>query len=193
MWSAPRCEGNSWRPSSGGGGAPRCAGPPQAPAAGARSGAAALHLLPAPHRGPPPPSAGPAPAAAAVQQRRTAPARRRENAEVRGSPIARTARLPRTLSALSLASTRGCRAPGRAARCPPPPPPPRGPPAGRAAWEGGRAWKQRESVRSSGWRGMEEKPATMRASALSLPPSLPPPAPSLLRPSEIISRNTGII
>lgn len=59
----------------------------------------------------------------------------------------------------------------------PPPPPPRGPPAGRAAWEGGRAWKQRESVRSSGWRGMEEKPATMRASALSLPPS-PRPFPS---------------
>lgn len=39
---------------------------------------------------------------------------------------------------------------------------------------------------------MEDKPAPMRVSALSTT-STPPPAPSLLRPLEIISYNTGII
>lgn len=125
--------------------------PPAAPAAGA------LHL-PAARTAPPfppPPRARPGvPAAAAgrgepaavVQQPRTAATRDEENAQTHNSPIPRTARLPRALSALFLATERGCCAPGRAATLPPTTTTTRGDP-GRAAWEGGRAWKQRESVR----------------------------------------------
>lgn len=104
------------------------------------------------------------------------------------SPVPLIARLPKTLSALFLASKREYCAPGRVATLPPSLP--REP---RAGGRRGREAEPGSSVRvsgSSGWRGMEDKPATMRASALSL--SLPP-APSFLRPLEIISYNTGII
>lgn len=184
MWSPPPCEGNSWRPSSGGGGAPRCAGPPQPRLpvrAAARPPYTCCRLRTAAR---PPLSAGPAPrpllcapapaaAAAVVRQLRTAPARVRENAEVSVSPIPRTARLPRTLSALFLASTRGCCAPGRAARRPPPPPP-------RGAREGGRRGREAEpgsSVRVSGAAAGGGWRRNLRPCEPQPSPSLPPPLP----------------
>lgn len=143
MWSPPPCEGNSWRPSSGGGGAPRGAGPPQP----------RLPVRGAERSGRPTPAAGPAP--------RPAPQRAGGNLRLRlqfssyGAcpcqgkcldaqsspppplrPVPRTARLPKTLSALFprqqtwMLLSRG----SRDAKCRPsvrpPPPPPRGPRAG---------------------------------------------------------------
>lgn len=158
MWSPPPCEGNSWRPSSGGGGAPRGAGPPQP----------RLPVRGAERSGRPTPAAGPAP--------RPAPQRAGGNLRLRlqfssygacpcqgkcldaqSSPPPPSAPFPALRGCLKhfphffLASKRGCCSPGGAATLnvvrPSVPPPLRPGDPGRAAWEGGRAWKQRESVR----------------------------------------------
>lgn len=86
------------------------------------------------------------------------------------SPTPLPALLPQTLSALFLASTRGCCSPpGTAAT-----PPNSSGDAGRAAWEGGRAWEQCEAVQEH-WPAGDGGETCAHVSLSPLPP--PPPFP----------------